>query len=162
MEVVYLSLGSNVGKREKYLKEAKAKLAENQAIKIKDISSVYQTEPVGYTDQADFLNLVIKLETSLEPLQLLDYTQKVEEELDRTRDMRWGPRTIDIDIILFGDQEINSNRLTVPHPRFQERAFVLIPLAELTTNVVYKGQTAKEILQQLSGKSEVEKYAVDL
>jgi 2-amino-4-hydroxy-6-hydroxymethyldihydropteridine diphosphokinase len=144
------------------LKEAIKKLEENIDIIVKEISAAYQTEPVGYTEQDDFLNLVVKLETSLTPLKLLNYTQKIEEELDRVREIRWGPRTIDIDIILFGSCEIDSERLTVPHPLFQERAFVLVPLSDLTTEKVYKGKTALDFLNQLPEKSEIKKYKENL
>ncbi|KXS45983.1 MULTISPECIES: 2-amino-4-hydroxy-6-hydroxymethyldihydropteridine diphosphokinase [unclassified Candidatus Frackibacter] len=162
MEVVYLSLGSNLGDREEYLRDAIIKLKDNKAIELKKVSSIYQTDPVGYTEQPDFLNLVVKVETFLNPIELLDYIQKVELDLERVRDIRWGPRTIDIDIILFGERKVNTERLTIPHMRFHERAFVLAPLAELTTEVVYDGKTATELLDHLSTELEIEEYAAKL
>ncbi|MBM7622721.1 2-amino-4-hydroxy-6-hydroxymethyldihydropteridine diphosphokinase [Sporohalobacter salinus] len=158
----YLSLGSNKGNREDYLKKAIKGLQGNSDIEVIAISSIYATEPVGYTDQADFLNLVVEIKTTLTPLELLDYIQEVELELNRTREIRWGPRTIDIDIILFGDREIKSNRLTVPHPRFQQRAFVLVPLSDLTDEVIYDGKTATELLAQLPEKTGITEYKSSL
>ncbi|SJZ86626.1 2-amino-4-hydroxy-6-hydroxymethyldihydropteridinediphosphokinase [Selenihalanaerobacter shriftii] len=160
MEAVYLSLGSNLGDREEYLKEAISKLGQHIQIKVDTVSSVYKTEPVGYTNQDEFLNLVVKIKTSLSPMELLNHIQEVEKNLDRVRDIRWGPRTIDIDIILFGKNKVNSQRLTIPHPRFHERAFVLVPLAELTDDVLYQGKTANQLLDQLTKDKGVKKYPV--
>lgn len=158
MTTAYLSLGSNKGHREEYLQQAIKNLHNHSEIEVIVSSSVYETKPVGYTDQADFLNLVIQVETTLAPLKLLDYVQQIEIKLDRTREIRWGPRTIDIDIILFGDKEIESKRLTVPHPRFHERAFVLSPLADLTDEVIYDGKTAVELLTELPETSGITEY----
>ncbi|WP_248663812.1 2-amino-4-hydroxy-6-hydroxymethyldihydropteridine diphosphokinase [Fuchsiella alkaliacetigena] len=159
MPIAYLSLGSNLGDREDYLRQAIAKLSAHCEIKVLNTSAVYQTEAVGYEEQADFLNLVVEIESSLKPIELLDFTQEIENQLDRTREIRWGPRTIDIDIILFGQEEINSPRLTIPHPRFHKRAFVLVPLAELTKEVIYQGWTAAELLAGLeAGDQGVEEY----
>ncbi|MGM0472052.1 MAG: 2-amino-4-hydroxy-6-hydroxymethyldihydropteridine diphosphokinase [Bacillota bacterium] len=162
MSVVYLSLGSNIGDREGYLKKAIAKLAKSPRLEVDSISSIYETDPVGYTDQDQFLNLVVQIETTFAPLELLDYIQQIELDLDRTREIHWGPRTIDIDIILFGKQEIESDRLVIPHPRFHKRAFVLKPLADLTDKQVYQGQTPKELLAQLPKSQGIKEYQPQL
>ncbi|ADL13286.1 2-amino-4-hydroxy-6-hydroxymethyldihydropteridine diphosphokinase [Acetohalobium arabaticum] len=158
MTTVYLSLGSNKESREEYLQRAIKKLQDHSGIRVIASSPVYETKPVGYTDQDDFLNLVLEVKTTLASLELLDYIQEVELELDRTREIRWGPRTIDIDIILFGEKEIESERLTIPHPRFHKRAFVLVPLLDLTDEVVYEGKTAAELLDELPHKADVVEY----
>jgi len=131
MYKVFLSLGSNLGDRENYLIEAVRKISEIDEIKITKISNIYETEPVGYLEQGKFLNMALKLYTELKPLKLLEHLQKVENILNRTREIRWGPRTIDIDILMIDDLEINLEELVIPHPRMFERAFVLIPLVEL-------------------------------
>jgi 2-amino-4-hydroxy-6-hydroxymethyldihydropteridine diphosphokinase len=100
------------------------------------VSSIYQTEPLGYTDQPDFYNLILSLDSDLQPLQLLNQTRQIELNLGRKRDFVNCPRTIDIDIIAFNDQIINYPDLTVPHPRFQDRKFVLIPLAEIYSQFI--------------------------
>ena len=115
MPLVYLSLGSNLGERCDYLRRAITMLDEHYAIVA--ISSVYETAAWGKTDQPDFLNLVLALETPVDPITLLDTIQAIETELGRVRRERWGERTIDIDILFFGDQVIDQARLSVPHPR---------------------------------------------
>lgn len=129
--IAYIALGSNMGERSSYLKEAIEKLESSAVVSVLDHSSIYETEPVGYADQASFLNMVIKVTTSLKPLELLDVTQQIELQLGRKRELRWGPRTLDLDILLYNHENIESERLIVPHPRMFERAFVMIPLMEL-------------------------------
>src|SRR5699024_4353246 len=107
----------------------------NNCIQVEDISSIYETEPVGYVDQANFLNIVIKISTLYTPYKLLGIAQEIELKLGRTRDIRWGPRTIDIDILLYNNDRIDTETLTIPHQRMYERAFVLIPLQELGVDV---------------------------
>jgi 2-amino-4-hydroxy-6-hydroxymethyldihydropteridine diphosphokinase len=121
----YLSLGSNVGDREANLRAAIERLP------VLRTSPIYETEPVDYTDQPWFLNLVVEVETHLSPHELLKTTSRIEHELGRTRDIPKGPRTIDIDILLFGDTVMNTPDLQIPHPRMAERRFVLAPLADL-------------------------------
>lgn len=101
------------------------------------VSSIYETAPVGYTDQADFLNVVISVATELDAHELLEACQGIEHELGRVRDIRWGPRTVDIDILLYNNDNIETESLIVPHPRMHERAFVLIPLLEIAPAVVH-------------------------
>jgi 2-amino-4-hydroxy-6-hydroxymethyldihydropteridine diphosphokinase len=130
MKTVYLGLGSNVGDRERNLATALAQLA-GPALRVLRVSSTYETEPVDYTDQRWFLNLVVEAETELFPMQLLARIVKVERALGRVRTVPKGPRTLDIDILLYGRAVVRSARLEIPHPRIGERRFVLAPLAEL-------------------------------
>jgi 2-amino-4-hydroxy-6-hydroxymethyldihydropteridine diphosphokinase len=104
---------------------------EHPSVEVMAISSLYETDPVGFTDQEPFLNMVVRVQTSLAALELLDVCQEVEQRLNRERLIRWGPRTIDLDILLYNQDNMNSERLIVPHPRMHERAFVLIPLLEV-------------------------------
>jgi 2-amino-4-hydroxy-6-hydroxymethyldihydropteridine diphosphokinase len=132
----YLALGSNIGDRFGYLGRAVELVHQHEKIKVVNTSSIYETDPVGYTDQDAFLNMVIKVETALDPFDLLDEINKIEAELGRKREIRWGPRTLDLDILLYNQENINSEKLTVPHPRMQERAFVMIPLLEIDSNTL--------------------------
>lgn len=100
------------------------------------VSSFYETEPVGYVDQPDFLNLCVEIQTELSPKAVLERGLAIEQQLHRVRKERWGPRTLDIDILLYGDQIIEEQDLTIPHPRMTERAFVLIPLQEIAPNKI--------------------------
>ncbi|PEM24353.1 2-amino-4-hydroxy-6-hydroxymethyldihydropteridine diphosphokinase [Bacillus wiedmannii] len=133
--IAYIALGSNIGERYTYLTEAIQFLNKNPYIQVNDISSVYETEPVGYTDQSCFLNLVIKISTNLSPQELLKITQRVENGLGRKREIRWGPRTIDLDILLYNQENIEAENLIVPHPRMFERAFVIVPLLEINQDI---------------------------
>ncbi|WP_242145725.1 MULTISPECIES: 2-amino-4-hydroxy-6-hydroxymethyldihydropteridine diphosphokinase [unclassified Bacillus cereus group] len=132
---VYIALGSNMGDRYTYLTQAINLLDKNSNIQVEDVSSVYETDPVGYTDQNRFLNLVIKISTNLLPQELLTVTQKIEIELGRKREIRWGPRTIDLDILLYNQDNIEAENLIVPHPRMFERAFVIVPLLEINQDI---------------------------
>ena len=127
-----LSLGSNMGDRKKTLDDAIEVIRSNEAVSDLKCASFYETEPVGYLDQPWFLNTCVSFETTMEPLELLDYVQGIEQDFHRERTIRWGPRTLDIDIITYGDITMNTKRLTLPHPRYKERAFVLVPMSELT------------------------------
>lgn len=133
--IVYIALGSNMGERYNYLLEAIEMLEKHLHIEVEDVSSVYETDPVGYTDQDKFLNLVIKISTILSPQELLKVTQKTENELGRKRGIRWGPRTIDLDILLYNHENIEAENLIVPHPRMFERAFVIVPLLEINQEI---------------------------
>lgn len=129
--IAYLGLGSNLGDRFNYLKDSIFLLQRHTNIQITSISSIYETKPIGYIKQPKFLNMVIKIDTTLSPKKLLEATQEVETKLERKREIRWGPRTIDIDILIYNDQKIQAKDLVIPHPRIKERSFVLIPLKEL-------------------------------
>lgn len=127
----YLSLGSNIGDRRGFLNKAVELLESHNSINVKKCSSFYETEPQGYIDQDDFINCVVLIETELRPFELLKFCQEIEKRLKRKRILRWGPRTIDVDILTFDNIIINSDELTVPHERMFERAFVMVPLAEI-------------------------------
>lgn len=138
MATAYLSLGSNMDDRLVYLRKAVEELKESEGIGKVECSSVYVTDPVGYTDQAAFLNIACRILTSLQPGELLETCQTIENKLDRVRTVRWGPRTIDIDIVQYFDDSqretvIDTILLTLPHPRAFERDFVQIPVEELKT-----------------------------
>lgn len=133
MAKVYLSLGSNIGDRVSYLKQAILLIQSHKDINNVKVSSFYETDPQGYTDQDYFVNCVIECYTLMTPFELLEFTQYIEKKLKRVKLFRWGPRTIDVDILLYGELIINSEDLIIPHPRMYERAFVLIPLNEINS-----------------------------
>lgn len=135
MNDVFISIGSNIGERHRYLKESIELLKDRADTTVEQVSSIYETEPVGYTDQANFLNVVILIRTSLSAGDLLDVCQGIEQTLGRERTIRWGPRTVDLDILLYNQEKIEKEDLIVPHPRMAERAFVLIPLLEIAPDI---------------------------
>jgi 2-amino-4-hydroxy-6-hydroxymethyldihydropteridine diphosphokinase len=130
-EIVVLGLGANLGDRLATLQRAVDMLADEPGMRLLSCSRVWETDPVGGVEQPDFLNVVVRAEVDLDPHELLAACQRVEAALGRLREVHWGPRTIDIDLLLFGDRAIHEHDLTVPHPRMLERAFVLLPLLEL-------------------------------
>lgn len=131
--IAYLSLGSNQNNRLAQLEKAVRYLSLEKGIHIEAVASVYETEPVGLTDQPLFYNTVVQIRTTLEPSALLIRCQAIEKKLGRTRNVRWGPRTIDIDLLLYGSVKMQTEQLILPHPRMYEREFVMIPLRELKT-----------------------------
>ena len=131
MNIAYISLGSNIGNRLQYLQQAVRLLQDEKNVKVRQVSSVYETDPVGYVDQDAFLNIVVELETSLTPHELLKKCNEIEAELGRTREIHWGPRTVDLDILLYNEENMKTENLIIPHPRMTERGFVLIPLVEI-------------------------------
>lgn len=146
--MIYLGLGSNLGDRESTICRAINLLCQHPAIRLIKASSLYETAPVGFTDQADFLNAVISIETSLTPTELLGVCQSVEAKLGRVRKQPWGPRTIDVDILIYNDLQCATSTLILPHPRFHQRRFVLVPLAEIAGNQpLYNGLSADELLR---------------
>lgn len=147
---VYLSLGSNQGDKRAYLKEAVRRLDNLEKSRIIRISSLYETAAWGRTDQDNFYNLVLVLETELEPLELLDRTQKIELDLGRTRQVHWGPRTLDIDLLIFGQLELDLNRLKIPHPHMLKRRFVMEPLAEIAPELEINGRRSRDYLEELA------------
>lgn len=139
MTVAYLGLGGNMGEREVMLARAAARLDAHPGIRVLGRSSLYETEPVGPAGQPWYLNAVLETETSLSPLELLGACKQIEADLGRRRGLRWGPRPIDIDILLFGNFEISTPDLVIPHPELRRRAFVLVPLAEIAPDLVLPG-----------------------
>lgn len=134
---VFLGLGSNLGEREKFLNRAVGELKKLHDTKIVWASSVYETDPVGKTDQPKFLNAAVELETQLEPKQLHADTRDIESRLGRTATERWGPREIDIDILLYDGLVYADEEVTVPHPEMERRKFVLVPLREIAPDLVH-------------------------
>ena len=132
---VYIALGTNLGERLTNLHAAIAALAPE--ITVLTESHVYETPPWGYEDQPAFLNMAVKAETDLEPEALLKYLKQIEAELGREKSVRWGPRLIDLDILFYDDLVIDTPPLVIPHPRLHERAFVLVPLADIAAECVH-------------------------
>jgi 2-amino-4-hydroxy-6-hydroxymethyldihydropteridine diphosphokinase len=143
----YLGVGANLGNREETIERALELLGLQKGVEVVAVSALRETEPVGFTDQPRFLNGAAAVETDLEPRELLEALLAVEQDLGRTRDgPRFGPRTIDLDLLVFGDRELSEPGLTVPHPRLAERAFALEPLAELDPHLEIPGRGRVEDL----------------
>jgi 2-amino-4-hydroxy-6-hydroxymethyldihydropteridine diphosphokinase len=145
----YIALGSNMGDKMAICQQALGCL--NKSGRITRVSSFYCTEPVGYPDQEDFVNAVVELETDLSPLALLAACHVVEDSLGRSRQVHWGPRTIDLDILLYGDKVIDIAELSIPHPLMTKRGFVLVPLCEIASQAVHPTlmKTVEELLREL-------------
>lgn len=124
-----------MGDRYDNLKAAYQLINNHEAIKVVNTSSIYETDPVGYTNQDLFLNMVIQVKTGLNSDQLLDLCLHTEQLIGRKRDIKWGPRTLDLDILLYNEENIETEKLLIPHPRMHERAFVIIPLLEINKNI---------------------------
>jgi 2-amino-4-hydroxy-6-hydroxymethyldihydropteridine diphosphokinase len=151
MNTIYLSLGSNLGDTKKNLDEALTLL--EQALCVMKVSSYYETEPVGYADQDWFLNIVVKGKTDLSPHELLDACQKIEQQMKRVKTVRFGPRVIDIDVLLYENFSSNDEALTIPHPRMTQRAFVMVPLFEIDPDLSIEGRSISEVLMELNGEA---------
>ena len=156
---VYLSIGSNIGDRLENLRLACRRL-ESSGLRLRALSSVYETEPVDVREQEWFLNCAVAIETTLEPLQLLDKVHDIERELGRRREIPKGPRTIDIDILIYGDAVLRSETLTLPHPSMLQRRFVLEPLNEIAPALLvpHANKTVAELYRELSDPAEVRRF----
>ncbi|MGB3387028.1 MAG: 2-amino-4-hydroxy-6-hydroxymethyldihydropteridine diphosphokinase [Pseudaminobacter sp.] len=148
-ERVYLSLGGNLGDPAKSMGTALRLLDANPQTRVVGVSSLYRTPPWGKLDQPDFLNAAAELSTSLAPHALLDLCLETERQLKRVREERWGPRLVDLDILVFGDRTIHEAGLDVPHPRMLERAFVLVPLSEIAPDFNIGGVSLSERVSQI-------------
>ncbi|ABI67456.1 2-amino-4-hydroxy-6-hydroxymethyldihydropteridine diphosphokinase [Syntrophomonas wolfei] len=145
---VYIGLGSNCGLKQENLAVARNKITELEGTRIVKSSSLYLTAPWGRTEQEDFINQVIEIKTALEPLALLQDLQEIEIKMGRQRQEKWGPRIIDLDILLFGDEVLDFPELKVPHPLMRQRLFVLVPLQEVNAELIFPddGAKIKEVL----------------
>ena len=139
MTIAYVGLGANLGPREVTLRRAVDLLAEAEGVHVLEVSQLRETDPVGVVDQPPFLNGAARIETSLEPRALLEVMLGIERALGRVREERWGPRTVDLDLLVYGDETVDEPGLTVPHPRLSERRFALEPLAELEPELEVPG-----------------------
>ena len=152
--MILLGLGSNMGDREQKLQQALQLLEADGKVKIEKLSSIYETAPFGVTDQADFLNMVVRVQTSLAPAELLAKCLEVEQVMGRIRTRHWGPRVIDIDLLIYDDVQIVSETLMLPHPGILRRAFVLIPLRDVASSLPLKdGRTVEALALGLSANS---------
>ncbi len=161
MATAYLSLGSNSGDRLQFLKGAIRKIEESHKISIKKVSSVYETQPVGYINQGWFLNLVLEVQTSFDPPPLLEHLLAIENQMGRKREAKCGPRNIDVDLLLYDNQLVHSDRLTIPHPQMHKRRFVLIPLAQIAPQLLHPllKKSAPQLLESCEDKSTVRLYS---
>ncbi|WP_109440430.1 2-amino-4-hydroxy-6-hydroxymethyldihydropteridine diphosphokinase [Acinetobacter haemolyticus] len=143
----YIGLGSNLGDSQQILRDAVAKLANIGEVRV---SRLYQSPPMGPQDQPHYLNAVVQLDTTLKPLDLLDQLQQLEQDAGRVRLRRWGERTLDLDLLIYGQEQIQNERLTVPHIGIMERDFVILPLLDLDAHLQLNGHSLKdlELVQQ--------------
>jgi 2-amino-4-hydroxy-6-hydroxymethyldihydropteridine diphosphokinase len=153
MQIVYLSLGSNLGNREANLKQA-IRMLECPRFRVLRVSSIFETEPMDIKDQPWFLNLALEAESELFPMQLLSRIGRIEKQMGRTRTIPKGPRTLDIDILLFGPFIVDTPHLAIPHPRMTDRRFVMEPLAELAPELRHPvlRRTMQELIPESAGK----------
>ncbi|HTB81916.1 MAG TPA: 2-amino-4-hydroxy-6-hydroxymethyldihydropteridine diphosphokinase [Opitutaceae bacterium] len=149
MNTAYLGLGSNLGDRRQHLAGAVRRLHGAPGIQVMAVSAIYESSPVGVAAQPDFLNLVVQVATLHPPHEFLGQCLRIEAGLGRERRERWGPRTIDIDVLLYGDVGLADENLTVPHPRMAERSFVLTPLAEIAPGLRLAGETVGVLATRL-------------
>lgn len=156
---VFIALGSNLGSRADWLRQAREKLIASATIEMVQASAIYETDPVGKTDQPAFLNQVIEIRTTLTPEDLLTRLLQIEQELGRVRQERWGPRIIDLDLLAYGARLIHTSRLVLPHRELPHRRFVLAPWADIAPEFEVSGlqATVNELLQRCHDQSRVHK-----
>jgi len=152
-EPVFIGLGSNL-EPERHLRQALNAMRQEPGLQVIALSPVYQTAPWGVTDQPDFLNAVLELRTTVNPVAMLDWLLELEKRLGRVRLERWGPRTLDLDVLAWGNRVINTPRLEIPHPRLHQRGFVLVPFCDLAPQWRHPilGRTARDMLKEITGE----------
>jgi len=160
--IAYIGIGSNIGDKVNQCEKAISEILKVDRHKLLAKSSLFKTKPIGYTSQDWFVNGVIKIETDLEPLDLHRILKGIESRLGRTETFHWGPRSIDLDILLFDESEIRMKELQIPHPLMHERQFVLIPLVEIDRYLVHPvlKKTIKELLENIKEDQGVEKLSM--
>ena len=158
----YIGLGGNLGDRKENIQKALVELARNNRCRLTRVSSLYETRPVGIEEQPDFLNLAAEIETELNPKELLVWLKEVERKVGREKTFKWGPRIIDIDILLYDDLHVTEDNLEIPHPEMHKRAFVLSPLAEIAPSAKHPitGLTVRQMSDAV-GDEGVSKLASD-
>jgi 2-amino-4-hydroxy-6-hydroxymethyldihydropteridine diphosphokinase len=158
--IAYIGIGSNLGDKPSQCEKAVSEILKIDRHKLLAKSSLYKTQPLGYTSQDWFVNGAIKIETDLKPPELLRALKTIESQLGRKETFRWGPRAIDLDLLFFDDIQIHTEELQIPHPLIQNRQFVLIPLAEIDRNLVHPvlKKTVQELLNNLREDQGVEKF----
>ncbi len=157
MDAAYIGFGSNIGDRLKHIQSAIHALSKTEGIAVKEISSVYKTDPVGYEAQSEFLNGVVAIQTSLPPLSLLHTLKDIETAVGRQHRIRWGPREIDLDLLIYGDLCVQTEKLVIPHPEMHLRRFVLVPLVEIAPDLVHPvfQETVQTLLERLGDDNSV-------
>lgn len=153
--LTYIALGSNQGDKIANIRQAVQLLSAHPAVQVHRVAPLYASAPVGYTEQDWFVNTVLEATTHLQPQDLLVVTRQIEDRLGRVRTVRWGPRTIDLDILLYGDVHIDTPELQIPHPRMGERAFVMVPLAHLAPRLMVGGQEAAQRARRLADEQQL-------
>ena len=153
MVTAYIGLGANLGDREANIKRALEEIVR-KGCRLVRISSMYETAPVGFEDQPDFLNTVAEIETEAGPAELLAVLDEIEQKIGRRETFKWGPRIVDLDILLYGDRILEEDNLKIPHPEMHKRAFVLSPLAEIAPDALHPvlGLTARELSEKVGQK----------
>jgi len=148
---VFIGVGSNIGNRYKNIQDAEKEISKSDLCKIVRVSKIYETDPVGYLNQDNFLNCVFKIDTQFTPEQLIDFLLNTEKTLKRERIIHWGPRTIDLDILFYDNITISSSKLIIPHPRMHERMFVMKPLCDLIPDYIHPvlNETCRVIAEKL-------------
>ncbi len=159
MARVYLGLGTNIGDKEANIRTALQHLDAERGIRVVRVASLYHTEPVGFAEQDWFLNTVAEVETSLPPFELMSQLLFIENLMGRRRTMYWGPRVIDLDLLLYDDIRLNIPGLQIPHPRMTSRAFVMVPLAELEPEMLLDGRRADHLAAELAAVQKVKRLS---